>query len=717
MKRIFLIAVALVTLSQHAAAAGVSISLDKLSSSPGLNLVCAEAKQSLDIPVPDRWSLTRVTVDVHYTSSMGLVTDESQMVFLINDTPFALTHLDSASPDVRIKLNVPVEYMRGGYNRLTFQAIQTTKTKGCEAPCSPDKFTHINLMDSSLHMEYEEKSVPLGLSSIAGFLFDPKVFPEARVNLILQDQSPASMTQAGIVSSGIARRFDYRKVMFSVTDAPQPGMDNVVIGSREFVGGLLQKNGMALGEVKGGFLKIFPLPMADTVPDPAHALIVVTGGKPDHVRLAAETFANLSISFPGSQEMDTYSLSIPDIPAYAGREVLEADKTYDFKTLNFPTATFQGINPWAKPISFRLPADFLIQQNLSAKMILNFAYGAGARADSALNIVVNGKAVRAIRLSDEDGGYFDNYQVDIPTFLFRPGQNEITFGIELHPAADSCPLMVGNLFLTMFETSMLTFPGMPHFVEMPKLELFMLNGFPFTRWPDGHDALVYIPEPSRHALASAFNLIGLITQRNGFPLVSLELTDKLPTGWQGDILMVGNPRQVPAAMQAKSPLNVGTKADISYPIIRDWENAYTFAHVNQTGTLGPQQGLLLQFESPYQTGRSVMLVGAEEPPLLYLLSQALLDPEVQGQVRGGITLVDLGAEYDKTRVTSLRSDHSYTTGKGEDISALESFLYTHPMAYYALLFLVTAALAWALYHVLLRYRMSRKLGRDANKAR
>lgn len=717
MIRIILAVLVLVTLSPSASAANVTLSLDKLTGSPALSLICSEAKQSLDLPVPDRWSLTRVTTEIHYTSSMGLVTDESQLVFLINDAPFALTHLDSARPDVRIKLNVPVEYMRSGYNRLTIQAIQTTKTKGCEAPCAPDKFTHINLVDSSIHMEYEEKPVPLGLSSIAGFLFDPKIFPEARVNIVLEDQSPASMTQAAIVSSGIARRFDYRKVKFSVTDAPRPGMDNVVIGSGTFVGALLEKSGMTLGEVGGGFLKIFPLPVPDAIPDPAHALVVITGAKPDHVRLAAETFANISINFPGSQEMDTYSLSIPDIPAYAGREVLEAEKTYDFKTLNFPTATFQGINPWAKPISFRLPADFLIQQNLTAKVMLNFAYGAGARADSALNIVVNDKAVRAIRLNDEDGGYFDNYQVDIPTFLFRPGQNEISFGIELHPAADSCPLIVGNLFVTMFENSTLTFPGMPHFVEMPKLELFMLNGFPFTRWPDGHDALVYIPEASRYVLAAALNLIGLMTQRNGFPLISLQVTDKLPRNWTGDVLMLGSPRQVPRDMQAKSPLNTGVRSDISYPIIRDWEHAYTFAHVNQTGTLGPQQGLLVQFESPYQAGRSVMLVGAEQPELLYKLSEEMLDPEVQGEIRGGISILDLGPEYDRTRVTSLRSERGYTTGKGEDISALESFLYTHPMVYYALLFLVTVALAWALYHVLMRYRMSRKLGRDANKPR
>ena len=478
-------AIALLLISGTADAASITLPLDEISSAATMVLTCESDEQSLSLPIPDRWSVTRVTADIHYTASMALDSDDSQFVFLVNGSPFALTRLESSTPDVRVKLNIPPEYLQAGYNQLSFRVVQMTKTKGCESPCSPDKFTYVNLADSYLDIEYEPKPVPLALSSIAGYLFDPKIIPEARVNLILEDQSAETLTEAGIVASGIARRHDYRKVLFSVTAEPQPGQDNVVVGREAFVRSLLDGAGLSLGDSSGGYLKIFPLPLADGGADPTHALLVITGKQHDHVKLAAETFANISVGFPGSQEMNAFAIQVPDIPAYAGREVLEAGKTYDFKTLNLPTATFQGINPSGREISFRLPADFMIQQNLTAKLLLNFAYGAGARADSALNIVVNDITVRAIRLGDQDGGAFSRYQVDIPTFLFKPGRNVISLGIELHPAAESCPLLTGNLFLTMFETSTLTFPNMPHFVEMPKMELFMLNGFPFTRWPDG----------------------------------------------------------------------------------------------------------------------------------------------------------------------------------------------------------------------------------------
>ncbi len=699
-----------------AEAATVTVSLDELSPFSALHMTCDSDEQGVDIPIPDRWTVTRVTADVHYTASLALVSDSSQIIFKINNTPFALTRLGGSSPDMRVTLNVPVHYLHSGYNSLTFRVIHATETLGCAAPCSPDKFTNVNLADSSLAIEYEEKPVPLELSSIAGFLFDSKILPEGRVNLITEDQSAESLTQAGIVASGIARRYDYRTVIFSVSNQLRPGMDNVIIGRKDFVGPLLSAHGMSLGSASGGYLKIFPLPAAGAEPDPTHALVAVTGLQHDHVKLAAETFANLSVNFPGTQELDSFAFQIPEIPIYAGREVLQASKTYDFKTLNFPTTTYKGINPVAKTITFRLPADFLIKQNLVAKMNLNFSYGAGARGDSALNIVVNDTAVRAIRLGDQEGGFFKDYAVDLPTFLFKPGRNVIAFGLELHPSAETCPLLPGNLFLTMFENSTLSFPDMPHFVEMPKLELFMLNGFPFTRWPDGYESVIYIPETAPEVVAAAMNLIGMITQKNGFPLMEMRIVVKPPTGWAGDVLILGRPAQLPVEMQTSSLLAANGRWNFPYPIVRDWADSYTFAHSTQSGGLGPRQGMLLEFESPYQVGRSILLIAAENPRTLFDLSIAIMDPEIQGQVKGGITLVDLGTHYDKPRVTSIRAERTYTTGKGKDISWLESFLYTHPGAFYGLLAALVLALAWALYIVLTRYRMSRKLGRDAAKA-
>ena len=698
--------------------ASQQIPLDKFSAMQTLTLNCVSDEQAVDIPISDRWEVKKLVVTLHYISSNNLSGELSQLTVKINNLPIAQTKLNPASPDVIVKINMPVQYLEAGYNHLSFAVTQHLPENGksCEKACSPDQWTIINLKDSLLEIEYEEKPVPLMLSGIADMLFDPKVFPDAHVNLIVENESAQSLTALGITASGIARRYDYRKVSFEVSKDVVPGIENVLVGRSAFVSAFLNTKNLALGQVKGGYLKIFHLPFEAGKIDPNHALLVLTGDQYDQVKLAAEAFANISFGFPGSQEMSAFSFRMPEILAYGGREVVHANKTYSLKTLNFPTITFKGINPVGKTINFRLPSDFLIRENLSAKLSLHFAYGAGLHPTSALNINVNGKTVRAIHIANPDGSFFDNYIIEIPTYLFKPGSNVIAFDVQMHPPYQECDLaLMGNMFLTVFDNSTLTFPDMPHFVEMPKLELFMLNGFPFTRWPDGFESRLYLPEIDKNSLAAAMNLIGLITQKNGHPLLEMKIETTHPKKIGGDIIIVGSIGKIPADLLEKSPLGFGATSEIPYPVVREWDDQYSLAYIQQRSELGADRGLLAEFESPYATGSSVLIVSAENGKSLLTLSQILLDPETQAQSTGGVTLIDMGSQHAKPKVFSFNAGKTYTTGKAGKVSMLESYLYSHASVYYALIIALTLGFSYALWFSLARYRSSRKLGRTTSE--
>lgn len=703
-----------VLLPAVASALTQQIPLDKLAPSPTITLTCTSDEQSIDIPIPDRWIVKKAVITLHYTSSNNLLGELSQLAIKLNNFPVAQTRLNPANPDVLVKINLPTQYLEPGYNRLAFAASQHVPVLGkqCEKPCAPELWTTINLKDSILEVEYEEKEVPLAMSSVADFLFDPKTFPEGYVNLIAEDQSAESLTALGIAASGIARRYDYRKVSFTVSHDIRPGVDNLLVGRKDFVSDFLNARGLNLGKVEGGHLKIFSLPTGDGRFDARHALLTVTGEQYDHVKLAAETFANLSFGFPGSQELNAFGFKIPDIPAYGGREVMHADQTYSFKTLNFPTTTFKGINATGKTITFRLPVDFLIRQNLSAKLRLHFSYGAGLSETSALNILINGKVVKAIHLGNMGGAFFEDYVIDIPTHLFKPGTNVIAFGVELHPPLQECDLLLpGNMFLSIFENSTLSFPDMPHFVELPKLELFMLSGFPFTRWPDGFESYIYLTEANADTVAATMNLIGMITQRNGFPLLAMQMGTELPKDWKGELIVIGPPGKMPPEFEKRSALFTGDKSNVPYPVVREWDGEYTMAYSKQSSHLGSDRGYLMEFESPFEAGRTVLLVAAEHGSALLKFSQALLEPEIQAQAEGGLMLVDMSAHHPKPKVYSYKVGDLYTTGKSGKISALESYLYAHPPVYYALIVLLIFSLAFSVYWALRRYRTSRKLGR------
>ena len=707
--RIFLGFLLFLLASVSGSAKQLQIPLAKLTSLPVLVLKCASDEQGIEIPLSDRWDVKSVSLDLQYVSSINLIGDLSQLAVKINGVAVAQYKLNPKSPEARVKVNLPLIYLKPGYNTLKFQVVQHFTTRECESPCSPDLWTNINMQDSILNVEYEDKPIPLKLSAISEYLFDPKTYPEANVHFIVEDRSADILTYAAIASSGVARHYNYRKVVFSMSPQIKPGVDNIIVGRSGFVAKFLAPFNLTLGNVEGGYLKIFPLPAEGGAYDVTHALLAVSGEKFDHVKIAAETLASISFAYPGSQELNSFEFRLPIVPPYGGRSVVIANKTYTFKTMDFDTTTFQGINPAGKDLVFRLPADFVIQQNRSAKLVLNFAYGAGMREDSSLNVIINDKIVRAVGFDKKSGDFLQNYEIDIPAYLFKPGRNMVSFGVELHPNLKECDIkLMGNLFLTVFENSTFTFPDMPHFVELPKLELFMLNGFPFTRWPDGFESMIYLADTSDESIAAAMNVVGLMSQKNSFPLLNIRIGLTPPKDWKGDLITIGLSKALPPEMREKSPLRTSNTSLVPYPIVHGWEGESSLSFIRQASALGEGRGLLMQFESPFQKGKTVMSLLADNPADLLHLSEAMLDAGVQGQVFGDLTLVEF--TQPKLKVTSMVVGEKYTTGKMGNISRIESFLYAHPYIYYLLMGVLILAFAGTIYIMLKRYRATRKLG-------
>jgi hypothetical protein len=454
--------------------------------------------------------------------------------------------------------------------------------------------------------------------------------------------------------------------------------------------------------------------------DSRHALILITGADAKPLKIAAQTFANMSLSYPGTRELHAYEFSMPDISMYGGRQVLSSDKVYDFNSMGMSSSSFYGFS--GKPskrgyigsgseLSFRLPPDFLIKQNQYAKLVLNFAYGAGMRSDSTISLSVNEKQVRDIHLDNASGNYIEGYKIDLPTYLFKPGANTISFKPYLNTNRQVCDAVnTDGLFVTIFDNSTLYFPPMPHFVEMPKLELFALNGFPFTRWPDGYETLVYLPKHDSASIDTAFNMIGMITQRNGFPLFGTQVVFAEPSDWKGDMLVIGKASDIPASILGRAPMQADGISSVPYPVSRGWDSETSIAFSRQKSGLGEGSGVLMEFESAQQKGRSVVLVTAQTEKDLLTLGDALLEPGILSRISGDMALIKLDVpDYE---LTSLLSGKKYTTGDKGDISFVDSFLYANKYVVYGLIALAVIALSMTGFWLLRRYRKRRMAVRE-----
>lgn len=697
-----------------AQAESVKVPLQKLTALSSIQLRCINGSESISIPVPERWDVRRAVLTLRYSVSNNLIGEISQMIVKVNDEPIAQTKLNPQAPNVEAAIDIPVNLLKPGYNVLSFHVSQHYSRQQCEPPCAPDLWTNVSVADSFIEMEYDLKPVPLRLGAATAMIFDPKQFPEVDVHIVTDQLTAEAATLATVVASGIARRFDYRKVKFSVSRELRPGVDNVLIGSRKFAHDALAVNNVELPKGDGGLLKIFHLPEKEGGWDQLHALIVIADERAAALKIAAATLANMSMPYPDTDELHALEFSMPDVTMYSGRNVLSSDKVYDFRTLNLPTYTFQGLNANSVTLSFRLPADFLIKQNHYAKLALNFSYGAGLKNNSALNVSVNGKALRAIHLDSVSGNFIDGYKIDIPTYVFKPGANTISFTPSLNTLGGLCEtLQTDGLFVTIFDNSTLYFPPMPHFVEMPKIELFALNGFPFTRWPDGYETIVYLPKPDDVALATALNVIGMVTQRNGFPLFGTQVTFDEPTGWGGEILVIGKADDVPKHFMEAAPLKLSDTPRVPYPTVGSWNAEAAIAYSRQQSGLGTGTGIIMEFESMYKKGRSVLVFTSQNNEGLAILGDAILDPGVQGGITGDLVVIDLS--NPKYPVTSLRVGNKYSTGNKGNISFLDSFLYSNIYVFYGAVALSILSLGLLGYWGLRRYRAKRAAASSQGK--
>lgn len=706
---IFLAALFLATLGPAAAARAetITLPLQKFTAVSGMELRCMHGTRSLSIPIPERWKLRKAELSLRYSVSNNMLGDISQMVIKINGEPIAQTKLNPQNPVALLNVPIPLASLTPGYNDLELEVVQHYLRGECELSCAPDLWTNVSLTESSLEIEYDLKPLPLKLGEVTGLIFDPKQFPEATVNIVAENSDRDSVTLAAIVASGIARRFDYRKVKFGFSSQIKPGMDNVLIGSGKFADSLGFRSDMPSVSTDAGLLKISHLPDGAGGVDDKHALISITGDKPTALKIVAETLASMTLPYPGTGEMASHGFSMSDITMYSGRETLVADKIYDLKTLNQSTYTFKGLNPNPITLSFRLPPDFLIKQNQYAKLSLNLAYGTGLSPGSGINVLVNNKALRAVQLDSAGGSYIDGYKVDIPTHLFKPGANTINFspflnmkGLQLCDA-----VRTDGLFATIFENSTLYFPPMPHFVELPKTELFALNGFPFTRWPDGYETMIYLPQQDTASIETAFNVVGMITQKNGFPLFSTQVRFEEPKGWGGELLVIGKSSSLPKSLMEAAPMGFTGITNVPYPISRGWDSEAAISVTRQQSGLGKGIGALMEFESIYKRGRTIILLTAESGEDLLALGDAILEPDVQGRMKGDVTLVELTSP--KYKVSTMSVGKTYSTGDKGEISLIDSFLHEYLYVFYALVAGFIVALAIFAYWMLRRHRAIR----------
>jgi hypothetical protein len=716
------------------------IPLEKITSVRTAELRGMHHAFTFKLPLPERWVVRKAVLHFSYVNSSALQPKNSRLVFSVNQHPLAQVALQPEAPEGEVAVNIPAELLQPGYNDCEFSVAQHYNLEDCEDPSNPELWTMLRLGKTHLDIDYALAPVPLRLSAISNFLFDEKCFTENRVHLVIEENTPTLARLAALAATGVALRYNYRPVFFTLSGEPVADTDNIVIGGKEFVAKLLGDEPIPLDGpvIHMAHLTLpesgKPVAAARRIKDAGHALIVISGASGDQLETAARAFAVTAYPFPDAKTAEILSIQLPDLPPYTGKNMLVTGETVPFRDLGLHTATFRGTQPAPAVLYVRLPSDLFLKPNLYVQLSLHLVYGSRMRSDSTLNVTLNGQLLAGIPLEKPQGGSFEGYKVEVPAYLFRRGMNEILFDPVLTPSVSNwcTQIQKNNLVLTLFDDSSVKIPDMPHWIDLPRLEAMLQDGFPFMKWPDGRDALFYIPHGDTSAVAAAINLSALFAQKIGFPGFGITYTYDAPRDWNREIVVFGDYPSIPEAMAQAAPFKMGSSLSFPFPQTKEsaarrkkapglaWggflmpqdanvlyasPSRYTYAHVEQRAVLDEGSAVLMAFESPFHSKRSVAVLTASNTRDVLMGARALWQPEVQGKIAGDLAMIDLGKpDYG---VASLAAGQHYYVGDMGTVPVVDYYVNKYPRAALVALLASLLVLAFGSYRLLTRFRRNR----------
>lgn len=698
---------------------------------------------AFSLPIPKRWKVKQAVFHFSYVNSSALLPLNSRLVFRIHDRPLAQIRLNPNAPEGEVSVTIPGELLKEGYNPCVISVAQHYTIEECEDPFSPELWTWVNLSKAYFDFDIEAVRVPERVSAISDFIFDSRNIFDSRVNIVIPSLSEQYSRMALLAGAGVALRYDYRKPGFSLSEEILPQTDNIIIGSAQEIKKLLSD---AVVLQAGASIAVSPLKYekaatgslpAEEVIDNAHALIKLSGSSPAEIERAVKAFAALSYSFPDSPATTVKDLVLPPIERNMIQKGLAPDQSYDLASLGMRTTVFRGMASPSTGVDLRLPSDLYLTPNRFASIVLHMAYDAAMRSDSVLNIRLNGKFISGIPLDNPQGDYFKGYKIDIPLSSFAPGMNRLSFQAVMTPLhTDKCTLIqTENLRLIIYEDSEITIPQVPHWIKMPKIEVFFQDAFPFGSWPDLRETTLVLTEKSMATAAAAVNIIALCAQKIGYPPFDIKTAFSLDkAAADTDIIIVGPLATIPKSISDIAPLAGIDPTDVTFPNMeRPKENSakpfdfksLSFGDSNaapknrsdrvqfspvkssMTGTLGSGRAVLMQMQHPRQAARTVMVLSASSADNLENGSQALWESAVQSNCTGDLTFLDFTTSEHSAK--SMQIGPSYYLGSPGPAPGFQNMINNHPMIALAVL-LVLLLLICLIILRLLRNRRKKRVG-------
>ena len=442
--------------------------------------------------------------------------------------------------------------------------------------------------------------------------FDPESRRAWQLPVVFWSQPDSDEVKAAsVIASWFGVFSDVRSVRFPVTMGGLPSGNAVVLARRSAEVDAM----LSLPSTPRTLVAI-----RDNPRDVYGKLLVIAGDKPNDLLAAAYTLVSHDFSrAPHSDALAVAEVSVPRRAQYDAPRWLGSSKPAPIG-LYTSADRMKLVGSGSINVYFRLPPDLYLAGRQSVPLRLRFTYaGVGDDAKAAVHVRLNAEDVDSIRLAPATRPTMRDEIVRLPTGRLRPYTNELTIDVDLGRV--SAPAGVTQ-YASIDRNSSIDLRGLPHSVVLPRLELVVDAGYPFTSWPDlSGTAVVLSDRPDAGEYETLLNMVGFFGAQTGATATALTVLDAAHAeeARNKDLIVLGKPSTQPLLPMWSSYMALGLMRDESIinsaPKTQLWLHPqWPFRHEDRErlarliGAGYTFDAVLEHFVSPYRRDRSVVVI-------------------------------------------------------------------------------------------------------------
>jgi cellulose synthase (UDP-forming) len=606
----------------------------------------AEAEFRLNFGIPITKVVSSATLILRYQAAPELVAGDSKIQLRLNGAelqpvPIVQSGEGTAS---EASISLPADLLTSD-NELVFHLLG--RLSG-----TPDNAPVLTRIEGSTQIALAGSILPLAnnLGLLPAPFFDRSNNRPLQLPFVFATQpSRSALKAAGIVASYFGVMTDNRGAHFPTYIRDLPAGNCVYFVERSAD----QSPALKLAELHGPVIA-----MRSNPTDNYGKVLVVMGNSGEELLTAARALALQQFVRSGDSSTITDFRPAPPLSPNTAPRWLRTDRPApiaDYASQD----QLQVYGTGAVDIYFRVPPDLYFGDKETIPLHLKYRYGGITSGNvGTLTVKLNGAFVGAVRLSASalSATQVLSTTLPVPVGAFSDFGNTLTaefsFGGE-GPSRQT--LEPENLFGAIQKDSTLDLRGISHFAELPNLALFSDAGFPFTRFPDLSRTAVVLPNAATAEEVSLYlAVLAAMGAHTGYPSIGVEVGSASNLGeFRGrHLLVIGTPSDQPLIprWENKMPLTMDSagfqirETNTRLETAKGWLDEEFRNQRQQLADLlnGPTlpSGVAAEFESPEESGRTVVLLASRDASAAGALSAYVMPAGLEGRVSGNLSFIN-----------------------------------------------------------------------------